>query len=408
MPTTLDRWIEKSPLDDRIKVTTEEYSSLMRGGSITRNEEEITLEDGPFKIVAPEDIVERGGPGSGHHGHRGRPGEVGGSLPSGVSGLRFFYRPRDGSRIVEVDSLEEAVREGMQPGIYTKGSGRIEVKTDNGELWFSVSYPFEDADERNFTMDEIDIEREIEIMVDGYNYFIDLMTDPANAKAFAAGDYNGQDMLEFTTKFKEDYEKLMASDALESTKRRFGAGMNIVMVNDRDRAGAGSSSVGSRTAKIFWVPATLDAEKQILNDEYGAFVLSPIFVQMHELHHGFGSGSEFDVFSHAIAADYYLNNRDILTPDIERSMIREVSGSMRSGAQRAAGDLKMPRLYNRAMMGWLYSRHSDYFDTLFDERRSYETGEVEDISPEGYQFVIWQDLDGVQKKVRQWANEFGT
>ena len=31
-------------------------------------------------------IVERGGPGSGHHGHEGRPGEVGGSLPSGASG----------------------------------------------------------------------------------------------------------------------------------------------------------------------------------------------------------------------------------------------------------------------------------------------------------------------------------
>ena len=30
--------------------------------------------------------VTRGGPGSGHEGHRGRPGEVGGSLPSGMSG----------------------------------------------------------------------------------------------------------------------------------------------------------------------------------------------------------------------------------------------------------------------------------------------------------------------------------
>jgi len=30
--------------------------------------------------------IERGGPGSGHHGHKGRPGEVGGSLPSGASG----------------------------------------------------------------------------------------------------------------------------------------------------------------------------------------------------------------------------------------------------------------------------------------------------------------------------------
>jgi hypothetical protein len=37
-------------------------------------------------IWKPE-LVERGGPGSGHHGHAGRPGEVGGSLPSGATAV---------------------------------------------------------------------------------------------------------------------------------------------------------------------------------------------------------------------------------------------------------------------------------------------------------------------------------
>lgn len=37
------------------------------------------------KFVARVRDVFRGGPGSGHHGHEGRPGEVGGSLPEGVS-----------------------------------------------------------------------------------------------------------------------------------------------------------------------------------------------------------------------------------------------------------------------------------------------------------------------------------
>jgi hypothetical protein len=37
-------------------------------------------------IWKPE-LVERGGPGSGHHGHKGRPGEVGGSLPSGATAV---------------------------------------------------------------------------------------------------------------------------------------------------------------------------------------------------------------------------------------------------------------------------------------------------------------------------------
>jgi len=34
-------------------------------------------------ILGIAELVERGGPGSGHHGHKGRPGKVGGSLPSG-------------------------------------------------------------------------------------------------------------------------------------------------------------------------------------------------------------------------------------------------------------------------------------------------------------------------------------
>jgi hypothetical protein len=38
------------------------------------------------KEMPTEKLIQRGGPGSGHHGHRGRPGEVGGSLPSGAAG----------------------------------------------------------------------------------------------------------------------------------------------------------------------------------------------------------------------------------------------------------------------------------------------------------------------------------
>jgi len=43
-------------------------------------------------------MVERGGPRSGHHGHRGRPGEVGGSLPSGAAGagIKFITDPGHG------------------------------------------------------------------------------------------------------------------------------------------------------------------------------------------------------------------------------------------------------------------------------------------------------------------------
>ena len=37
------------------------------------------------------EVIERGGPGSGHHGHAGRPGEVGGSQPKvGKSPIASF------------------------------------------------------------------------------------------------------------------------------------------------------------------------------------------------------------------------------------------------------------------------------------------------------------------------------
>jgi hypothetical protein len=40
-----------------------------------------------------DEIIERGGKGSGHHGHKGRPGEIGGSLPSGERRERLENRP---------------------------------------------------------------------------------------------------------------------------------------------------------------------------------------------------------------------------------------------------------------------------------------------------------------------------
>ena len=46
-------------------------------------------------------IVERGGAGSGHHDHEGRPGEVGGSLPSGASGAD----QAEGGRVSEDDPV---------------------------------------------------------------------------------------------------------------------------------------------------------------------------------------------------------------------------------------------------------------------------------------------------------------
>ena len=79
----LDRWDRVRPDDtDAIPVSPEQYRNLIFGNTITIQGVNLTIEDGPFAIETSRvSAVERGGPGSGHHGHRGRPGERGGSLP---------------------------------------------------------------------------------------------------------------------------------------------------------------------------------------------------------------------------------------------------------------------------------------------------------------------------------------
>jgi len=87
----------------------------------------------PPTAISP--IIERGGPGSGHHGHKGRPGEVGGSLPSNGGDLQI---PPEDRPAVTGMCFEEAARwlvmgDGMKFGDDAKlvhgtvaGEGRLE------------------------------------------------------------------------------------------------------------------------------------------------------------------------------------------------------------------------------------------------------------------------------------------
>lgn len=99
MPTVLDRWLNVPPDAERIKVTGAEYMDLIRGDSIIRGSGKLVLDDGPFRIVTPAEITKRGGPGSGHHGHRGREGKVGGSLP-GREGVTRPVPVKPGKRLL--------------------------------------------------------------------------------------------------------------------------------------------------------------------------------------------------------------------------------------------------------------------------------------------------------------------
>ena len=206
-----------------VEVTMDEYKTLVKGGSIRRHSEMLRIGDANFAPVLERKIVKRGGPGSGHHGHAGRPGKVGGSQPG--RGLRYSYAPEGQYEYIGTESLEDAI---------SNGRGQIYVTTDDGQLWGLFSYPTSDerGANREFTLDDIDFQKEIDTAVDDYDYFMALMTDPDNAKAFAAGDRGGQRMLDFTRKFLEDWEKIQANrgDYLESFVRQYSASMNIIMV----------------------------------------------------------------------------------------------------------------------------------------------------------------------------------
>jgi hypothetical protein len=342
--------------------------------------------------------VMRGGPGSGHFNHEGRPGEVGGSLPGGsvaakpietgrlpsLDDIKFFIRDIDQ---IEQDGLEDA---------YENGNGRFEIEDAERKLWaLVVAARRGEEEDAGYSIDDIDLEKEVQTVLDVYDHFLDVLSDPANAKAIVAGDRHGQRMIETA---KDWLEQIQKEDADEIFARRSYAGMNIIITNNEKRVGAGSSDVSTKSAKVFWSPVTLDHEKSVLEDpERGFnFGISPVYVLVHELHHGFGSGSELDKFSDAVAADYLIKHTDLMGPETEKNMLDTLSGMAWRGSMRAAGEKKDSVLGSRAMFGWLYSRNQRYFDQYFNEVREQET-----FRSRGW----WTETD--ESKYKRWAKEYG-
>ncbi len=221
-------------------------------------------------------------------------------------------------------------------------------------------------------------------------------------------DRDGDQLLRMANQWMEGRDEFDIDNPF--LRRQHAPTMNIILTNHEDRVGAGSSSVGTKAAKVFWQPLTLPVERQVIESgERGgfSFMVAPTYVLIHEMHHGFGSRTELDVFSTVIGADYLLNNRDLLTPRVERNLVQELAGRTNAGMRHASGEFKDFTLQDRAAMGWLYSRHSEYFDTVLDQRRRYwETGEHESEASRGW----WErkPIDEQQKKLRQWAKKYGT
>jgi len=84
----LDTFEIVSPAEESARwLTVAQMELLLRDGEVKTADGLVRIADGPFRLRRPPDLRQRGGPGSGHFGHEGRPGEVGGSLPSGQSDI---------------------------------------------------------------------------------------------------------------------------------------------------------------------------------------------------------------------------------------------------------------------------------------------------------------------------------
>jgi len=112
------------------------HDDYLISGSL-RRVQVITVKGKPEVDGALRRVIERGGPGSGHRAHKGRPGEVGGSLPS-TAGTYVGIGGGKGQRYGQYSSLRDAYREALaqgwipdpeQEGVFT---GRITLETEEG------------------------------------------------------------------------------------------------------------------------------------------------------------------------------------------------------------------------------------------------------------------------------------
>lgn len=75
------------------------------------------VEENGRVVYRPKPVSEFGGPGSGHYGHEGRPGQVGGSLPSDVSGvINEIIKPSAEKAVKIADAIMQVHQHGQKTG----------------------------------------------------------------------------------------------------------------------------------------------------------------------------------------------------------------------------------------------------------------------------------------------------
>jgi len=133
-----------------------------------------------------------------------------------------------------------------------------------------------------------------------------------------------------------------------------------IFTNDSHYVGAGSGGPGS--AKEFVNPYTLKNRLLHSEDTISQFELDPVYVQVHEAHHAFGSHTEFDAFSDFVSADFHLGRGNDLIPKAVNEMVYRKFGFANS---RAAGDLKNAIKKTRKGLKWLTQRNPEKVKAAF-------------------------------------------
>lgn len=374
------------------------------------------LDDGTEREYTGESmLVARGGPGSGHHGHSGRPGEVGGSLPSGERGAVQFSetptpavetylrrvatsRPQFSIRVIgdepqsiDVGTFADAVRAWDDDG----RRGHIEVVDPERALWASFGF------QESLDVDAVDWNAEFQMFVDVHDYMLQALNDPEFAKLTTEIDRHGSHMVETAERALARWNEARARG--EEIGRLDGpAGYNIVFTNDREYVGAGSNNIGQLGGRVFWQPLSIAEEDAALGEASFNFGLSPAYVQFHEMHHGFGSASELDRFSDTISLDFYIRRYEDLPGYMQTAVVDKAFQTYYWGAGRLSGEWREGRLDSRKATAWLYGRYPEFYSQAIEERRAYVADDSGDVP-----YSYWlDDPDTSSSRLRRWLGEY--
>jgi len=368
-------------------------------------------------IRAP--LVERGGEGSGHWGHEGRPGHRGGSLP-GKGGPRampsptlqerprsrwseraYFVRGRGGTSAESErygtlrEALEADARAQAAQGVAQPSPSAWAVDPARGlGIGFTIS-----SEERPYPASfppgvPIDWDIEADRVLEVYDHMARLLTDPGARPFVEAMDRHGEAMLARA----QEYAQEVAQAGLEGRDPRMT--MAVVFTNHPHQAGAGSA--GDWGAKVFWVPTQIPPEASATEQATFVWGTSPIYTAVHELHHAWGSRSELDVFSDAVAMDFAIDHRDLLGPNTTSDMVATLARYATSAARPARGEDAGYVLRNRAALGFLYERHPDFFEDL--HARSVGQGLYESDRV-AYEWSWARGQRVTPERLRKWADQ---